>query len=138
MVYADMPSEGSKVAEATRKIDVSRLYADDAGESHFIEEPLELEEKNFAPPAPSMYLSAPTEAKQTVFLMVPAGYFGDLHPAPRRQLMTLVSGALEVGVSDGEKRSFQPGDTVLVEDTTGKGHSTRSVGGDALLIVVQL
>lgn len=51
--------------------------------------------------------------------------------------MTLVQGELEVGVSDGEKRQFLPGGSVLVEDTTGKGHSTRSVG-ESIVLVAQL
>jgi hypothetical protein len=32
-----------------------------------------------------------------------------------------------VEVSDGEKRVFGPGSVLLVEDTTGKGHITRSL-----------
>jgi quercetin dioxygenase-like cupin family protein len=124
-------------AEA-RKINVTKLYSDSAGESHFVDETMELREANFAPPAPPMYLSTPAEAQQTVFLMLPTGYFGDLHPAPRRQQMTLIDGALEVRVSDGEVRQFHPGETVLVEDTTGKGHATKSVKGESVVFVVQM
>jgi quercetin dioxygenase-like cupin family protein len=84
-----------------------------------------------------MYLSAPTEVRASVYLLCPDGYFGDFHPAPRRQIMTLLQGELEVGTSDGEKRRFLPGGSVLVEDITGTGHSTRAIG-DAVLIVTQL
>lgn len=120
------------------KIKVTRLYTDSAGESHFQDEPMEVQEVDFAPPAPPMYLSAPTEAKQMVYLKLPSGWYGDLHPAPRRQQMTLLTGTLEVVASDGEARQFAPGETVLVEDTTGKGHATKSVDGESLLLVVQL
>lgn len=122
----------------TRKIDITRLYTDEAGETHFVEEKLEVQEINFAPPAPSMFASPPVEAKASVYLLLPEGYFGDFHPAPRRQMMTLVKGALEVKVSDGETRRFTPGGTVLVEDTTGKGHATKSVGGESIVLVAQL
>ncbi|MGW4232685.1 hypothetical protein OG596_24105 [Streptomyces sp. NBC_01102] len=124
-------------AEATRTIVVTRMFTDEAGETHFAEEKVEVTEKNFAPPAPAMFMSNPAEAKASVYLLLPDGYFGDLHPAPRRQIMTLVQGELEVGVSDGEKRQFLPGGSVLVEDTTGKGHSTRSVG-ESIVLVAQL
>jgi len=117
---------------------VTRLYTDSTGESHFIDEKQEVEEVNFAPPAPSMYRSAPVEATSMLYLFLPNEWFGDFHPAPKRQQMTLISGALEVGVSDGEVRRFKPGETVLVEDTTGKGHSTRSVDGESVVLVVQL
>jgi hypothetical protein len=33
--------------------------------------------------------------------------------------------------SDGEIRNFQPGGVLLVEDTTGKGHTTWNEGSDA-------
>ncbi|WP_117208727.1 hypothetical protein [Allorhizocola rhizosphaerae] len=126
------------MAAEARKINVTRLYTDAVGESHFLDETLELQEANFAPPAPPMYLSSPVEAKQAVFLLLPSGYFGDLHPAPRRQQMTLVNGELEVRVSDGEVRRFRPGETVLVEDTSGKGHATKSINGESVVFVVQL
>jgi quercetin dioxygenase-like cupin family protein len=85
-----------------------------------------------------MFMSSPAEAKQMVYLKLPAGWYGDLHPAPRRQQMTLISGALEVRTSDGEVRQFSPGESVLVEDTTGKGHASKSVNGESIVFVVQL
>lgn len=75
--------------------------------------------------------------KQVVFLFLPAGYDGDFHPAPRRQYMTLMSGSMESSVSDGETRKFNPSNTMLVEDTEGKGHSTR-VHEDCVMIVTQV
>jgi quercetin dioxygenase-like cupin family protein len=126
------------MAADTGKLNVTRLYTDSAGETHFLDETLEVQEVDFAPPAPAMFMSAPTEAKQMVYLKLPTGWYGDLHPAPRRQQMTLLTGALEVRVSDGEVRQFRPGETVLVEDTTGKGHATKSVDGESVVFVVQL
>jgi hypothetical protein len=44
-----------------------------------------------------------------------------------------------VQTSNGEVRRFGPGDVVLLEDTTGKGHRSRVVGDrDVLGAVVQL
>jgi len=122
----------------SRLIEVTRLYTDEKGETHFTADKLEVSEMNFAPPAPSMFASSPMEAKAGVYLLLPEGYFGDFHPAPRKQIMTLVKGELEVSVSDGEVRKFVPGGSVLVEDTTGKGHATRSVDGESILFVAQL
>jgi quercetin dioxygenase-like cupin family protein len=58
----------------------------------------------------------------------PSGWFGDWHPAPRKQYMFCLSGELEVEVSDGEIRRFNPGSVILLEDTSGKGHVSRVVG----------
>jgi hypothetical protein len=125
------------VSDETRKIKVSRLYNDESGESHFIDEMLEVTAANFAPPAPPIYVSGGVPAAQVVYLFLPAGYEGEFHPAPRRQIMTLISGALESGVSDGESRHFRPGNTMLVEDTVGKGHSTKA-HQDCVMVVSQL
>jgi hypothetical protein len=39
----------------------------------------------------------------------------------------ILSGQLEIGLGDGSKHVFGPGDARLVEDTTGQGHTTRVV-----------
>ncbi len=38
------------------------------------------------------------------------------------------SGRMEIGLGDGTKRMFNPGEILQVEDLTGQGHTTRSVG----------
>ena len=60
----------------------------------------------------------------------PVGRDIDWHPAPRRQFVIILSGALEVGFEDGSKHRFGAGDARLVEDTTGKGHTTRVMGDE--------
>ena len=53
--------------------------------------------------------------------------------------MIILSGQLEIGFGDGSKRVFSAGDARLVEDTTGKGHTT-AVHGDqpAVLATIPL
>jgi quercetin dioxygenase-like cupin family protein len=65
---------------------------------------------------------------QISFREDPVGRFIDWHPAPRRQFVIILSGQLEIGLGDGSKQVFGPGDARLVEDTTGKGHTTRVHG----------
>lgn len=120
------------------KVPYVRLYADSEGESHFSDEEMELRSVSFAPPAPSLNLSAFTPTKQFALLASPAGWFGDWHPAPHRQFFFRLVGEIEIRVSDGEVRRFGPGSILFVEDTTGKGHTTRNVGDDAIAAVVQL
>ena len=45
--------------------------------------------------------------------------------APRRRWMTVLSGQIDIQVSDGTIYSFGPEDLRLWEDLTGKGHRTR-------------
>lgn len=115
-----------------------RLFADARGESHFETIEVGLESTDFAPPAPPLEVSAVVEARHG-FLRAPSGWFGDWHPAPARQFMCLLSGALEVAASDGEMRRITPGDIVLLEDTEGRGHATRVVSEEpAVLVFAQL
>jgi len=72
-------------------------------------------------------------ATQIAFREWPVGQYLDWHPAPRRQFVIVLSGQLEIGLGDGGKRVFGPGDARLVEDTTGKGHTTRVVGNEPCL-----
>ena len=117
----------------------TRLYADADGESHFEDVAVELSSVDFAPPAPPLDVSSPMPADQYVFFRAPAGWDGDWHPAPRRQLFVGIAGELEVEMSDGEVRRFGAGDLALLEDVSGKGHVTRVVGdSDARGVFVQL
>ena len=85
---------------------------------------------DFAPPAPPLNVAAPIPAVQLVFVTMPPGWYGDWHPAPRRQYWVHIAGQIDVEVSDGEIRRFNPGDVGLLEDVTGKGHVTRVISQD--------
>lgn len=117
----------------------THLFSDSAGESHFDTMEIELSPEIYAPPAPPEEVSQPIAARQLIFLSVPAGWFGDWHPSPVRQYMIVISGDLEIEVSDGEVRRFGPGDIVFGEDTEGRGHVSRVVGeGEFSAAMVQV
>ncbi|MBM3223691.1 MAG: hypothetical protein FJZ47_07825 [Candidatus Tectomicrobia bacterium] len=58
----------------------------------------------------------------------PARSAMDFHNAPRRQYVVVMSGQMEIEIGDGTKRVLGPGDVLVAEDLTGKGHITRAVG----------
>ena len=72
-------------------------------------------------------------ASQIQFREWPVGQFLDWHPAPRRQFVIVLQGQLEIGLGDGSKHVFGPGDARLVEDTTGQGHTTRVVSKEPVI-----
>ena len=117
----------------------TRIYCDVDGESHFEDVYVEVAPVDFAPPASPLNLAAPLEVERAVLCEFPAEWFGDWHPAPRRQFIFQMSGELEVQVSDGEIRRFSAGSLGLLEDTSGKGHLTRVVGNSGVdAVFVQL
>ena len=63
----------------------------------------------------------------------PIGKYLDWHPAPRRQFVIILSGQLEIGLGNGTKHTFGPGDARLVEDTSGQGHTTAVYGNEACI-----
>jgi quercetin dioxygenase-like cupin family protein len=106
----------------------ARLYADDAGETHFDQVALELNEADYRAPAPLMYVSHAYQANAIQFVKAPSGWTAErIHP-PKPQFLLGLEGKLEIRTSDGEKRTVGPGDLVLMEDTSGKGHSSRVKG----------
>ncbi|HWO72340.1 MAG TPA: hypothetical protein VNN21_02165 [Dehalococcoidia bacterium] len=108
----------------------TRIYADEAGETHFADAEFQLKEAAYAPPAPPYLVSASLPASSYAVARIPSGWVGDWHPSPRLQLWFQLRGELEVEVSDGETRRFGPGSIVSVEDVSGKGHVTRVLGSE--------
>ena len=121
---------------AKRRIEVSdgfrycRVLTDSNGVTHFSDENLSFELADYAPPAAPISVSDIFGAENLSFISSPPGWVGDWHPAPRRQFVFVLTGVLEVEVSDGEVRLFESGSVVFVEDTTGKGHVSRVVGSE--------
>jgi hypothetical protein len=51
-----------------------------------------------------------------------------LHPAPRRRLLVLMTGAYEVTTTSGDRLRLYPGDGLFVDDVGTKGHYSDDVG----------
>ena len=102
-----------------------RLYADEAGESHFedVDVPLTIERR-------ASSLSEAVSAKNVVFRVHRPDYQLEFHPEPRRQLVINLGGHIDIEASDGEVRRFGPGSVLLAEDTHGKGHVSRAVNDE--------
>lgn len=107
-----------------------RLFAGPDGESHFEDVVLAPAGNPDEPGGGRGERAEPIAATEVVFRRVTDdGAPARAHPAPRRQFVIQLSGEVEVEASDGEVRRLGPGSVVLVEDTEGRGHVTRPVGG---------
>jgi hypothetical protein len=87
---------------------------------------------------PPLLVSEALAAKAVVFVTVPADVREiEPHPAPRRQLVVVLDGQFEIGTTDGDKRTLNPGMIALVEDIEGRGHTTsvRSAGTATFLAI---
>ncbi len=117
------------------RIEYLRIFADEEGCSHFETKTIELEAKDYAPPAPSLNTSNLESTDNSVFLELPIGWYGGWHPTPVRQWVILMTGICEFQAGDGEKVTRKAGDVVMLDDLTGKGHQTKVLGNESVRMV---
>ena len=103
---------------------IHNLYTDPAGESHFRDIEVEWTETRRG-----SKLSKKLPATGVIFRETAAEHNVDWHPAPRRQYIVNLDAGVKITASDGEARFIAAGEVILVEDTTGKGHLSKAVGG---------
>jgi hypothetical protein len=101
---------------------VHNLYCDANGESHWRDIQIEWVEEG-----PGGKMSARQGANGIIFRQTQAEHDRPWHPAPRRQYIINLDAGVQLTASDGEARVIGAGEVVLVEDTTGKGHLSKSV-----------
>eukprot|EP01119_Soliformovum_irregulare_P019663 TRINITY_DN627_c0_g1_i2.p1 TRINITY_DN627_c0_g1~~TRINITY_DN627_c0_g1_i2.p1 ORF type:complete len:147 (+),score=24.26 TRINITY_DN627_c0_g1_i2:798-1238(+) len=106
-------------------MEVTRVYADPQGESHFSTFSIPLNESGAIGS-----LSESFPASSITFRSTPGDYHFDFHNAPRRQFIINLNSAVKVTTSDGESRIIESGQVLFVEDTFGKGHISQSVNGE--------
>lgn len=101
---------------------VVRIYTGEDGESHFEDTDISLGKSEN-----SDYRSELIKATGIIFRETGSDYDLDFHNAPRRQFVINLEGSVEIIVGDGSSRILGPGDILLAEDTTGRGHISRAV-----------
>jgi hypothetical protein len=105
-----------------------RLYSDPDGETHFEDVHLTAAlERHGSGAQTAVAPLIPVEGLIFRRVVDPA-ISEEPHNAPYPVFIVTLAGAAEVTASDGETRIFGPGAVVLVDDTTGKGHTTRDAG----------
>ncbi len=105
---------------------VTRLYTGSDGESHFEDLEIPLSDQGSIG-----RLSGCIPATGLILRETGPEYNYDWHPAPRRQAILLLAGPVDIEIGDGSIRRFGPGTILFAEDTTGRGHRSRAVDGQA-------
>jgi hypothetical protein len=105
---------------------ITRIYTGDDDESHFEDVELNLEDRGDVG-----RVSELVKVSGIMFRETDGSYDLDFHNAPRRQYVINLDGFVEIETGDGTKRVFGPGEVFLAEDTTGRGHISRAVDGQA-------
>lgn len=112
-------------AQTRKPIMMTRVYTGPDGLSHAEQIEMRLDGNN-------------TEMMQAMgaqFSRRAPGSVSDWHVGPRRQFVITLSGRGELVMGDGTKVAVGPGHINLIEDTTGKGHTTQNLGSDDRIVV---
>ena len=115
-------AEDAAAAQTHKPVMITRLYTGPDGQTH-----AEEIEAKFAPGGGNDVYKLMANSGAELH-RAPPGRVSDWHTAPRRQYVITLSGHAELELAGGKKIPLGPGSIDLVEDTTGKGHITRTVG----------
>ena len=125
LVWRAETSQDVAAAQARKPIMMTRIYTGADGLSHAEEIEMKLNGN----------VSEMMKATAVEFSRRPPAPVSDWHVGPRRQFVITLSGRAEIEVAGGKKVAIGPGHINLIEDTTGKGHTTRNIGPDDRIVV---
>lgn len=110
---------GSKFNKTTK---ITNLYTGTDGKTYFKEIELNIPMKRELG-----YYSKNYECSSFKIREFKPGSKIDWHVSPSVRCVIYLSGEIEITSSSGEKRIFKDGDMLLITDTTGNGHTTRTL-----------
>ncbi len=113
------------VAQARKPIMMTRIFTGPDGLSHSEQVEMKLNGN----------VTEMMKATGVEFSRRAPGPASDWHVGPRRQFVITLSGRGELVLGDGTKVATGPGQINLIEDTTGKGHTTRNIGPEDRIVV---
>ena len=120
------------------KMKITRFITTENGESQFSEIDLPIDFVREDVNGNIVFLSKAFNSPRVRFVELPEGYDQDWHNAPKRQIVILLSGVVEVRTSDNQIRQWGAGDVLLADDVSGKGHQTRAINGSVRMVYVPL
>lgn len=114
------------MAQQRAPLTVTRLYTGADGLSHFERTHVKFVPVSGSPGAVEQ--SEPSITTKSYVVRCAPGYFADWHNADIRRYVITIGGRAEIRVAGSEKFVAGPGEIVLAEDLTGKGHTFRVLG----------
>ena len=117
---------------------VTRFFATPDGESRFQDVEIPITEPRPDSFGYTLLQSNAWPSASIRFVELPANLDQGWHHAPASQIVIVLSGTLEVGTGDNQKRRASAGQVFIADDLTGKGHTTRVIEGPAHVVFIQL
>jgi len=118
------------------KLSYTHLYTDADGETHFIEKQFEFEQREDIEARGGIMVSELKGVKGASIYRLKKGVVEDWHTAPRKQFGFVIQGESDITASDGQVLRLAPGNIILIDDTSGKGHITASAGDEDHVVLM--
>ena len=130
---------GTRAVTAQRRVPVSmtRLYTGSDGETHA--EEIKDIRLTGDPTRGGLEVSDVVKVTGLQFARTSPGWFRDWHIGERHQYIVTLSGVGEIEVAGGRKIALEAGSVILDEDSSGKGHISRTIGTtDRIALNIQI
>ncbi len=115
-------------------MEITGVYTDTDGGSHFEKWPVVMDNES----SYGFISSLEKNIKSFHFQNTLPHHKWDFENVPDRMYIVLLSGSLEIEVSDGEKRCFVEGDVILLEDKSGNGHKLETFEDTQCSLIIHL
>jgi hypothetical protein len=117
-------------------VNLVRVFGDESGETHLSDIQLMPTEYPQIKAVRLLSLSEIPATTVTISRLLDRRPDDGLHTAPRRQVVAVLRGALEITTTTGDRRCLRAGDCLLADDVDSKGHISRDVGDEPLATLV--
>jgi hypothetical protein len=113
-----------------------RVYGDGAGDTHLGKVELPFVDSANEPAGSRLTLQNIQTTSLDILERTDRRPDDGFHAAPRRQMVAILQGALEITTTTGERHRFQQGECLFADDVGTKGHLTRDVGDELLILLM--
>ena len=117
---------------------ITRFVATPDGGSRFEEIDIPISNPRQDAEGHTLQLSNAYTSPGVCFVDLPEDLNQDWHQAPTRQIVVVLSGTVAVTTTDGRTRRWSTGEAFIAADVSGRGHRTRTLGGQARLMFAPL
>jgi hypothetical protein len=118
------------------QVHYTRLFTDEGGASRFEDLTMDLQQVFSPPGLQTAIFSAPfLSSEGSLWIGAPNTWNDEsLHQAPRRMIQVTTQGEYQITTSEGVIRRFPVGAVLIVEDTSGAGHSSKITSAEEVII----
>ena len=117
---------------------ITRFYTLPNGDSAFDEVELPVENASTDGFGNALKFSDTFACPAVRVFEAPVGMFQGWHNAPCRQICVMMQGVWEIGITNGERRRWGPGEVFLPDTVEGKGHTSEVIEGPVRMFFIPL